>query len=105
MISRKNSSLAQLTESELSDSYESQHLLKLNSDLKNGLKATNLSVIMSDPNFLVACWVRIRSNKGSLTPAFDRTIDGIRESWFTETASKMRNGNYKFQVARKKVYT
>jgi hypothetical protein len=102
MISRKGSSLARLTESELSGSYESQHLLKLNSDLKNGLKATNLSVIMSDPNFLVACWVRIRSNKGNLTPAFDGTIDGIKESWFTETASKMRNGGYKFQVARRK---
>jgi group II intron reverse transcriptase/maturase len=102
MISRKGSSLARLTESELSGSYESQHLLKLNSDLKNGLKATNLSVIMSDPNFLVACWVRIRSNKGNLTPAFDGTIDGIKESWFTETAGKMRNGGYKFQVARRK---
>ena len=102
MISRKGSSLARLTESELSGFYESQHLLKLNSDLKNGLKATNLSVIMSDPNFLVACWVRIKSNKGSLTPAFDGTIDGIKEPWFTETASKMRNGGYKFQVARRK---
>jgi group II intron reverse transcriptase/maturase len=102
MISRKGSSLARLTEFGLSGSYESQHLLKLNSDLKNGLKATNLSVIMSDPNFLVACWVRIRSNKGSLTPAFDGNINGIKESWFTETASKIRNGGYKFQVAGRK---
>lgn len=102
MISRKGSSLTRLTESELSGSYKSQHLLKLISDLKNGLKATNLSVIMSDPNFLIACWVRIRSNKGSITPAFDGTIDGIKESWFLETASKMRNGGYKFQVARRK---
>nr|YP_009495510.1 reverse transcriptase [Psammoneis japonica]AWQ64240.1 reverse transcriptase [Psammoneis japonica] len=102
MISRKGSSLARLAESELSGSYVSQHLLKLKSDLKNELKATNLSVIMSDPNFLIACWVRIRSNKGSLTPAFDGTIDGIKESWFSETASKIRNGGYKFQVARRK---
>lgn len=102
MISRKGSSLARLANSELSGSYESQHLLKLKSDLLNGLKATNPSVMMSDPNFLIACWVRIRPNKGNLTLAFDKTIDGINDSWFTETAGKMRNGGYKFQVARRK---
>lgn len=102
LISRKGSSLTRLTNSELSGSYESQHLLKLKKDLSNGLKATNLSVIMSDPDFLIACWVRIRSNKGSLTPAFDGSIDGIQKSWFIETAGTMRNGGYKFQVARRK---
>ena len=61
LISRKGSSLTQLTNFELSGSYESQHLLKLKKDLSNGLKATNLSVIMCDPDLLIACWVRIRS--------------------------------------------
>ena len=102
LISRKGSSLTRLTNFELSGSYESQHLLKLKKDLSNGLKATNLSVIMSDPDFLIACWVRIRSNKGSLTPAFDGSIDGIQKSWFIETAGTMINGGYKFQVARRK---
>lgn len=102
LICRKGSSLTRLTNSELSGSYESQHLLKLKKDLSNGLKATNLSVIMSDPDFLIACWVRIRSNKGSLTPAFDGSIDGIQKSWFIKTAGTMRNGGYKFQVARRK---
>lgn len=101
MISRKGSSLARLTNSELSGSYESQHLLKLKSDLFNKLKATNLSIIMSDPKFLVACWVRIRSNEGSLTPAFDGSINGIKESWFKETAGNIRNGGYNFQAARR----
>lgn len=102
LISRKGSSLTRLANFELSSSYESQHLLKLKKDLSNGLKAVNLSVIMSDPDFLIACWVRIRSNKGSLTPAFDGSIDGIQKSWFIETAGTMRNGGYKFQVARRK---
>ncbi len=101
MISRKGSSLARLANSELSGSYESQHLSKLKSDLSNGLNATNLSIIMSDPDFLIACWVRIRSNKGSFTPPFDGSIDGIKESWFKETAGNIRNGGYKFQAARK----
>lgn len=102
IISRKGSSLAQLTNFELLGFYEGQQLLKLQSDLTNGLKAENLSIIMSDPDFLVSCWVRIRSNKGSLTPAFDGSIDGIKESWFIETAGKIRNGGYKFQAARRK---
>lgn len=105
MISRKGSSLARLTDSELSGSYENQHLLKLKSDMANKLKAKNLSIIMSDHNFLIACWVRIRSNKGSLTPAFEGSIDRIKESWFTETANKIKNGGYKFQVARRKYIT
>jgi len=66
-----------LAESEISGFYQSQHLLKLNSDLENGLKATNLSVI---PNFLFVCWVQIKANKDRLMPAFDGTIVGIKES-------------------------
>jgi len=102
MINRKGSSLTQLTNSELSGSYGSQQLLKLKSDLNNGLKAKNLTAIMSAPDFLIASWVRIRSNKGSLTPALtDDTLDGIKWSWFSEAAGQMRNGGYKFQSARR----
>ena len=102
LVSRKGSSFTRLTNSELSGSYESQYLLKLKKNLSNGLKATNLSVIMSDPDFLVACWVRIRSNKSILTSVFDGSSDGIQKSWFIKTAGTMRNGGYKFQVARRK---
>lgn len=79
LINRKVSSLTRLTDSGLSGPYKSQQLLKLKNDLSDGLKAINLSVIMSDPDFLIASWVRIRSNKGSTTPAFDGTLDGIQE--------------------------
>jgi len=102
LITRKGSSLIQFTESELSGSYRGEQLLKLKSDLAKGNKANNISKILSDPKFLVACWVRIRSNKGSLTPAFDGSIDGIKSSWFTETANQIRNGKYQFKVARRK---
>ena len=71
MINRKGSSFTQLTNSELLGSYKSQELLELKSDLDKELKAKNLTTIMSDPGFLIASWVRIRSNKGSLTPAFN----------------------------------
>nr|YP_009317774.1 hypothetical protein Nram.m66 [Navicula ramosissima]AOY40378.1 hypothetical protein Nram.m66 [Navicula ramosissima] len=102
LITRKGSSLIQFTESELSGSYRGEQLLKLKSDLMKGNKANNLSTILSDPKFLVSCWVRIRSNKGNLTPAFDGSIDGIKSSWFTETAKQIKNGKYQFKVARRK---
>jgi retron-type reverse transcriptase len=100
-IIRKDSSLAQLTECKLSGSCDSQHLLKLKSDLTNGLKAKNLSLIMSDPNFLITCWIRIKSNKSSLTLTVDGFIDGIKKSWFTKTAGKIKNSSYKFQVTKR----
>jgi hypothetical protein len=55
VISRKGSSLAKLIDFELSGFYESQHLLKLKSDMATKLKAKNISIIMSDPNFLITC--------------------------------------------------
>jgi len=72
----------------------------LKSRLVKGEKAKNLSRIMSDPKFLIACWVRIRSNRGALTPAFGGTLDGINEKWFEDTASVMRKGSYFFKSAR-----
>jgi group II intron reverse transcriptase/maturase len=73
----------------------------LKSRLAKGEKAKNLSRIMSDPAFLIACWVRIRSNGGSMTAAFEGTLDGINEKWFEETASVMRKGGYIFKPARR----
>lgn len=81
------------------DYQEELKILKLNLD--KGEKVKNLSRIMSDPNFLITCWVKIRSNKGSLTPAFDGSLDGIKIEWFEETASSMRKGGYAFKPARR----
>lgn len=74
-------------------------ILKLR--LAKGEKANNLSRIMSDPAFLISCWVRIRSNRGSMTVAFENTLDEINEKWFEETASEMRKGGYVFRPARR----
>lgn len=70
----------------------------------NKSKATNLSLVMSDFNYLIVCWIRIGSNKGSIPSIFDDSIHGIRESWFTEIANagKARNSCYKLQVLKKK---
>lgn len=102
LIARKGSSLIQFTDFELSGSYKGEQLFKLKSNIIKRKKANNLSNILSDPKFLITCWVRIRPNKGSLTPAFDGSVDGINLSWFTETAKQIRNGKYQFKVARRK---
>jgi group II intron reverse transcriptase/maturase len=73
----------------------------LNFRLAKGKKANNLSRIMSDPAFLISCWVRIRSKRGNMTSAFAGTLDGIDEQWFVETASVMRKGGYAFKPARR----
>jgi group II intron reverse transcriptase/maturase len=57
---------------------------------------------MSDPNFLIAAWVRIRSKSGSLTSALSKeTLDGIHLSWFEETANTMRNGIFQFSPSKR----
>jgi len=57
---------------------------------------------MSDPNFLIAAWARIRSKSGCLTVALNtETLDGIALSWFEETAKIMRNGVFQFSPSRR----
>lgn len=100
-ICRKEPSLSSLKVSMLAGIDYQKELEILKSRLDKGEKANNLSRIMSDPAFLVACWVRIRSNSGSNTPAFGNTLDGINEKWFEKTASLMRKGGYVFAPARR----
>jgi group II intron reverse transcriptase/maturase len=57
---------------------------------------------MSDPNFLIAAWARVRSNSGNLALALNKgTLDGIHMSWFKETANTMRNGIFQFSPSRR----
>ena len=82
--------------------FKSSQLDILKSKIIGGQKCNNLSVIMSDPNFLIAAWVRIRSNNGSLTPSLSgETLDGIQLSWFESTANMMRNGRFQFSPSRR----
>jgi hypothetical protein len=50
---------------------------KLKFNIKQGNAITNLSQILANPNFLISSWVKKCSNKGSITPAFDGSMDGI----------------------------
>lgn len=84
--------------------YSSHHLVKLKLDLGNKLRVTNLSLVMSDFNYLITCWIRIRSNKGGIPSIFEDSIYGIPEFWFVRIASgnEARNSCYKPQVLESK---
>lgn len=101
-ICRKGFSHISSPEFELLGSYKSNELKKLLNDVKNNLICTNLSTILSDPDFLIACWVNIRSKAGGTTPALGKeTLDGIQAKWFEETSKSFRNGSFNFKPARR----
>ena len=87
----------------LSGIYESSHLKILKSRIEGKKKASNLSRILSDPNFLIAAWVKIRSKRGNVTRAITAiTLDGIDLNWFIITANQIRSGIIKFSPSRRK---
>jgi Reverse transcriptase (RNA-dependent DNA polymerase) len=101
-ICGKESSFTSSLEHELSGSYESEELKNLLNNVKNYSTCENLSLIMSDPKFLIACWVNIRSKTGGTALALSSdTLGGIKTEWFYETAKNFRNGNFNFQPARR----
>lgn len=99
---RKGPSYVRFDKDTLSGVYKSNQLDLLRSYIISNKKCVNLSKIMSDPNFLIAAWARIRSNSGSLTFALSKeTLDGITLPWFEETANTMRNGIFQFSPSRR----
>jgi hypothetical protein len=59
---------------------ENEDLKTLIKDLKYHNHSDKFSKVMPNTDFLKACWVKIRSLKRSLTPAFADTLDGINNS-------------------------
>ena len=99
---RKGPSHVRFDKNTLSGVYKSNQLDLLRSYIISNKKCNNLSIIMSDPNFLISAWVRVRSNNGSLTPALNsNTLDGIDLAWFQKTANTMRNGIFQFSPSRR----
>lgn len=100
-ICRKGSSLATSFEPKLEGFENNEELKKLRYNLETYNFSDNFSKIMSNPEFLMACWVNVRARKGSMTPAFGDTLDGLDKNWFIKTSEGMRNGLFKFSPARR----
>ena len=102
-ICRKGSSLTSSKDALLSGFAGIEQLQNLKLAIKENTKINNLSEIMSDPEYLITCWTKIRSKKGSLTPTFEKndTLDGINEEWFKKTSRTFRNGIFQFKPAQR----
>lgn len=100
----KGPSYVRLEKDVLSGTYKSNQLEILKSNVVKKQKCTNLSIIMADPNFLIAMWVRIKKSDQGNKPLvqISNTLDGISFKWFEKTATEMRNGKFKFSFSEKK---
>lgn len=101
--SGKEPSYVRLEEQVLSGIYESNQLEILKSNIVNGQKCSNFSMIMADLNFLIAAWARIKFKQGNLTASFTKiTLNKVNLSWFEKTANEMRNGKFQFTPSKRK---
>ena len=65
-------------------------------------KYNGLIRILTNPLFLQACYLEIKS-KGNMTPSGTNkdTLDGIKLKWFENTASDLLSGRFNFAPARR----
>jgi len=97
IIIRKGSSLTSEEKFLLLAHYETPQLKILKSKIDIREKGTNLSIIMSDPQFLLSCWIKLRSNKVTSTKSLTNdTLDGLTEKCFYEVSNTIKNGSFKF---------
>lgn len=75
---------------------------KLLKDLKDNERANNLTTIMSNHDFLVGCYLNIKSKPGNMTQTFSPEIlDSIDIRWFNEVVHTFRNGKFTFRPSRR----
>jgi retron-type reverse transcriptase len=99
---RKESSLVFSPKYELSGLYKSEELYNLLNNVNNNSLCTNLSMIMSDPKFLIACWINIKSKLIENTEASEfEILDKISIKWFEDIAKSFRNGSFQFKSINK----
>jgi len=57
--------------------------------------------IISSPEFLMACYLIIKSKPGNLSPgSMKETLDGLGKEWFENTSKNLMTGKFKFHPAR-----
>ena len=72
------------------------------SDLKLKNKASNLTTILSNKEFLIGCYSNIKSKPRNITSSLAKeTLDGISPKWFEEVCNSFRNGSFLFKPSRR----
>lgn len=75
---------------------------EVNMLLKGDGTYNGLIRILSNPEFLQACYLEIKSKPGNMSKGTDNTtLDGINIKWFERTAKDLLNGNFSFSPARR----
>lgn len=66
-------------------------------------KYNNLIHMISDTNFMIACYNEIKGNPGNMTPgSTQETLDGLNLKWFQNVGRDIREGKFNFSPARRK---
>jgi group II intron reverse transcriptase/maturase len=74
----------------------------LYSDLKLKNKASNLTTILSNKEFLIGCYSNIKSKPGNMASSLGKeTLNGISPKWFEEVCNSFRNGSFRFKPSRR----
>ena len=75
---------------------------KLLKDLNNKERANNLTTIMSNRDFLIGCYINIKSKPGNMTRSLSpETLDSIDMTWFNEVVHTFRSGKFTFRPSRR----
>lgn len=75
---------------------------EVNMLLKGDGTYNGLIRILSNPEFLQACYLEIKSKPGNMSKGTDdTTLDGINIKWFEKTATDLLTGNFTFSPARR----
>ena len=100
---RKGPSHVRFDKDMLSGVYASNQLDLLRSCVISNKKCNNLSIIMSDPNFLIFARTRVHSNSEDLILIKNRSavLDEGDLAWFQKTANTIRNGVFQFSPSKR----
>jgi group II intron reverse transcriptase/maturase len=75
---------------------------KLLKDLDDNKRISNLTTIMSNRDYLVGCYLNIKSKPGNITRSLSlETLDSIDMTWFNEVIHTFRNGKFNFRPNRR----
>jgi len=75
---------------------------KLLKDVRSNKRAENLTTIMSNREFLIGCYLNIKSKAGNMTQSLNpETLDGINLDWFNRIIHTFRNGKFNFRPSRR----
>ena len=101
-ICRKESSKFMIDDTWFEGQEIKNQFQKLLKNLENKERANNLTTIMSNRDFLIGCYLNIKSKPGNMTRSLSpETLDSINMRWFDEVVHTFRNGKFTFRPSRR----